>query len=161
MRSSSSNTVRHVFAKVDRYLDWLKETYDPKLVVLFGSYAKNDWVTDQSDLDLLIVAEGLKDTPYENYLALRREGWVEPLGYSPEAFLKALVDLTSFILLDALEEGRVVYSDKRYEEKVYELFKKLREDLKLVKRKNGWRFKVPREKISYEIERALQTTRSS
>ncbi len=84
--------------------------YEPRRVVLFGSFARGDYHA-MSDIDLLIV----KDTerPFldriSDVLALcDYDVPLEPLIYTPEELQRMLEEGNSF-LQTVLEEGIVVY----------------------------------------------------
>ena len=137
----SSAFVEDALKRLDKYVSWLKENFNIKLIMLFGSFTKDNWITGSSDLDLLVVAEGLSGNPAENYERLKLNGLIEPLAYDPESFLKTLENLRSFVVLDALEEGKTVYADKDYLRRVLKVFKRVKEGRSLRKTAEGWRFK--------------------
>lgn len=113
-----------------RYVSILRERFGPRLrsVVLFGSVARGRW-TKESDIDLLVVAEGFDDPmraveelqePEEalratpEYRKARSAGFypvVEPHPMSPERFRRG-----SRLLLDVVTEGRVLHDDGTYRE---------------------------------------------
>lgn len=136
----SSNFVEKVYKELDEYIGWLKKSFDVKLVVLFGSIPKNSWIVGESDVDLLIVAEGLKSTPAENYEMLKLTGIIEPLGYNPKSFLEVVENLKNFVVFDALEDGKIVYVENEYLDKVNFLVKKVKKKFGLRKNGRGWKF---------------------
>ena len=84
-------------------------------VVLFGSYARGEWLRD-SDVDLLVVAEGFRGRPFyeREYIVLRLwdGGWpLEPWCYTPEEVLEVLRGRPRMNVVDALEHGVVVCDD--------------------------------------------------
>lgn len=90
-------------------MEKLKE-YEPRQVILFGSYARDD-VNEGSDIDLIII----KDTEdgfwerIEQVLELCKDyPTLEPLVYTPKELEKMVAEGNDFILT-ALEEGKVLY----------------------------------------------------
>ncbi|QOJ79247.1 nucleotidyltransferase domain-containing protein [Infirmifilum lucidum] len=90
----------------------LVESLPVKAIILFGSRARGDWIPG-SDYDLLIIADFK-----ENYLARLRRVLeilkdvklpVEPHPYTLEEALNML-SRGNPLIVDAMEEGRVLYS---------------------------------------------------
>ncbi|MEM1655772.1 MAG: nucleotidyltransferase domain-containing protein [Nitrososphaerota archaeon] len=105
-----SDILRRRYEELERYLSELGRELDLKLVILFGSLARGDWM-ESSDIDLLIVSDDLSDDPAENFIRLKR-GRVEPHGYSTRRFLEEL-EKPNLLILDALEYGeRLVVDDE-------------------------------------------------
>lgn len=105
-----SDILRRRYEELERYLSELRRELDLKLVILFGSLARGDWM-ESSDIDLLIVSDDLSDDPAENFIRLKR-GRVEPHGYSTRRFLEEL-EKPNLLILDALEYGeRLVVDDE-------------------------------------------------
>ena len=141
MRASLGQVIR----AVREYLRELRHSHglDVKLAVLFGSWAKG-LATEASDIDVLVVAEGLKADPRENYelLAVCEPGLarISPLGFSPGEFLRRLKGL-SFALLDALEDGIIVEADEAFLAHVKRVVEKLKVAYGLRKNDKGWSFR--------------------
>lgn len=105
-----SDILRRRYEELERYLSELGRELDLKLVILFGSLARGDWM-ESSDIDLLIVSDDLSDDPAENFIRLKR-GRVEPHGYNTRRFLEEL-EKPNLLILDALEYGeRLVVDDE-------------------------------------------------
>ncbi len=90
-----------------------------RAVILFGSYARGDWLRD-SDVDVLIVAEGFRNRPfYEREYMVSRfwsfEYALEPWCYTPEELEEVLRGRPRINVVDALENGIVVYDDGFWE----------------------------------------------
>ncbi|MEM0329534.1 MAG: nucleotidyltransferase domain-containing protein, partial [Nitrososphaerota archaeon] len=66
-----SDILRRRYEELERYLSELGRELDLKLVILFGSLARGDWM-ESSDIDLLIVSDDLSDDPAENFIRLKR-----------------------------------------------------------------------------------------
>jgi predicted nucleotidyltransferase len=141
VEKKSSAFVEDALKRLNRYVSWLKKNFNVKLILLFGSFTKDNWITSLSDLDLLVVAEGLSRNPAENYERLKLDGLIEPLAYDPKSFLETIENLGSFVVLDALEEGKTIYADKDYLRRVSKVFRKVKERRSLRKTAEGWRFK--------------------
>ena len=137
--------LEQVIRTVKEYLRELEHRHDlvVKLAVLFGSWAKG-LATETSDIDVLVVAEGLGADPRENYelLALCEPGLakISPLGFEPEEFLRRLKGL-SFVLLDALEEGIIVEADEEFLARVREVVEELKATYGLRKNGKSWSFR--------------------
>jgi len=84
---------------------------DPVKIILFGSYARDDFGPD-SDLDLLIIMEGV-DSPRAESVHLRRSlrGLLVPVDIivaTPEQ-IKRHRNTIGLIYRSALTEGKVLY----------------------------------------------------
>jgi predicted nucleotidyltransferase len=64
-----SDILRRKYEVLERYLSELRRELSLKLVILFGSLARGDWM-ESSDIDLLIVSDDLSDDPMENFIRL-------------------------------------------------------------------------------------------
>lgn len=103
-----------------------REKFTLKLVVLFGSRARGDY-TDESDVDILVIADDLPRDPREAFSMLRDPKYphVNPVGFNTEVFLRKLESGSTF-LLEVLDEGIVLYADKEF----YAHVAKIHENLK-------------------------------
>lgn len=92
--------------------------YSLKLVVLFGSRARGDY-TNESDVDLLVVADNLVKDPRESFIQLYDPDYplVNPIGLNTETFLKKLEEGSTFIL-EILEDGKILYADTEFLQEV-------------------------------------------
>jgi uncharacterized protein len=84
-----------------------KQAYRPQLVLLFGSRARGDALED-SDVDLLVVSERFRGTPFlDRAAAVLREldapFGVDVLCYTPEEFESKRQELG--VVSAAVEEG--------------------------------------------------------
>ena len=103
---------------VMHYAEWiLSLPIDTKLIILFGSYAKGTFDED-SDIDVLIVADGLptgNDAISLLTVGVPEElpaGDFEPHPYSPQALRASLENDGK--AAEALIEGQVLYIDPDY-----------------------------------------------
>ncbi len=111
-----------------------------KLVVLFGSRARGDY-TDESDIDVLVVADDLPKDPRESFAILRDAKYadVNPIGLNTEIFLKKLRAGSTFII-EILEEGKIMYADKEFQEQITSTYRGIRE--KYVRKGNTWIMRI-------------------
>ena len=95
--------------------------YRLRLVVLFGSRARGDWLED-SDYDILVVADDLPSDPREAYEALYdpENPLVIPIGIRSDSFLRRLGRGDTFIL-EILEDGKILCADPEFLERVRRL----------------------------------------
>jgi predicted nucleotidyltransferase len=131
LRNAAYEKVREFLCQVEK----LK----PRLIVLFGSYARGDF-TEESDIDVCVVAESLPEDVFErrSLSGLYKVSNLKAVGYFPEEFLKGL-EKPNFFLHDVLEEGMIVYSDETFLKMVMEKRETIKWKLGLVKEHGGWR----------------------
>ena len=100
--------------------------FRPRLVVLFGSYARGDY-TESSDVDVLIVSDVFPKDPREGFRMAfdPEEPKVMPVAMNTEVFLKKLRNGSTFVL-EVLEDGKVLCSDEGFLRVVREAFTEVR-----------------------------------
>jgi predicted nucleotidyltransferase len=105
-------------------------------VVLFGSRARGDHLED-SDIDVLVVADGLPRDPREAYELLYdpSEPLLSPIGMNTSVFLRRLREGSTFIL-EVLEDGRILCGDKSFIEEVLKLYREKRRQY--IRRGKAW-----------------------
>lgn len=99
-----------VFEKIGAYVNEVVSSFNPQLVILFGSFAAGD-INEGSDIDILIVADFKEDflERIGTLMKLNTFGIpVEPLGYTPEEFEDMKRRKNPFIL-EVLEKGKILY----------------------------------------------------
>lgn len=94
----------------DSFLDFVKEKYDPELIVLFGSRSRGDYRED-SDYDLLIVSRKFTGVPYTDRMTEFYFVWPYPydlelITLTPEEFDEKKNKIT--LTAEAYREGRVL-----------------------------------------------------
>ncbi|MCY0867685.1 MAG: nucleotidyltransferase domain-containing protein [Desulfurococcus sp.] len=114
--------------ELQKIVGMLVERFKPKAIILFGSRARGDWVP-WSDYDLLIIAD------FENKYLDRIKIILDLLGdtvlnIEPHPYtLEEAVQMLSKgnpIIVNAIEEGIVLYSTSEYEI-LLEKYRELRE----------------------------------
>ncbi|MCH4816340.1 MAG: nucleotidyltransferase domain-containing protein [Saccharolobus sp.] len=100
--------------------------FNPKLVILFGSYARGDH-TNESDIDVLVVSDIFSRDPRESFgMAYNLKfPQVMPVAMNTQVFLKKLDEGSTFIL-EIIEDGKVLCGEKEFEREVLEKYKKIR-----------------------------------
>jgi uncharacterized protein len=98
--------------KVQAAVEKIIETAHPRQIILFGSYVRGQMHRD-SDLDVLVVAEGPVDNPRQESVRIRRAlrgiGMPMDILVVTERRLKELAETPGLIYREALKEGKVVY----------------------------------------------------
>jgi len=100
--------------------------YGVRLIVLFGSRARGDY-TEDSDVDVLVVADGLPKDPREAYAVVARLAGprVAPTCFNTESFVRKL-EGESTMIMEVLEDGKVVYADEGFLEEVMAKYRETR-----------------------------------
>jgi predicted nucleotidyltransferase len=89
-------------------VETLKE-FNPEKIILFGSYARDDW-DEESDIDVIIVYQTDKkflDRLEELYMKWDLSIAVDILAYTPDEFSQMMNN--NFFLNQVVEEGRTIY----------------------------------------------------
>ncbi|ABP95209.1 MULTISPECIES: nucleotidyltransferase domain-containing protein [Metallosphaera] len=104
----------------------LFQDLNPRLVILFGSYARGNY-TNNSDVDILVVSDKLPKDPREAFRMAYRieEPRVIPTAYNTEVFLKKLRDGSTF-LLEVIEDGVIMCGDEGFILTVKKIFQEVR-----------------------------------
>lgn len=108
-------------------VEYLLKKLNLKAVILFGSRARRDW-KPWSDYDILIIADFKEryldrlKTVLEMVDNISLE--IEPHPYTMEEVLEML-EKGNPIIVDALEEGKILYSTKDFE-KLMKVYKELK-----------------------------------
>lgn len=122
------NGWRALLDELQELIEEYKRRFKVRLVVLFGSMARGDY-TDESDIDLLVVADDLPGDPREAFALLRSPKMprLNPIGFKTEIFLKKLKEGSTFTL-EVLEDGKTLYADREFLEIVTEIFGRVRKE---------------------------------
>ncbi len=135
----SKKTLKRVLNKV---LEKVSSRFKVDLILLHGSYAKDTYIEEFSDVDIVIVSDdfegipiGMRFTILAELLA-GMEKTVEAVAYTRKEFIKHMQNFNPLVL-DALEYGTPIFKTEFYEE-VLEEFRRLKEKYKLKPLKKGW-----------------------
>ena len=112
-----------------RDYSWICRRYTSlklRLVVLYGSRARGDHLED-SDVDILVVADELPRDPREAYMMLLdpEHPEIQPLGMNTRVFTRKLREASTFIL-EILEDGIIICGDPQFQEEVMREYEKAR-----------------------------------
>ena len=99
-----------IFRKINDYINEVVKRLNPRLVILFGSFATGD-INEGSDIDILVVAN-FKEDFLDRIRTLMDVNTfkipIEPVGYTPEEFDEMKNRKNAFIM-EVLEKGKVMY----------------------------------------------------
>jgi len=110
----------------------------PKCILLFGSYAREDF-TELSDIDVCVIAENLPSDELQrrNLRGVYSTPKIRAIGFYPEEFLNYLRNLRLFAY-DIISEGRVLYDEGFFAE-ARRTYQECLKKFKLIKKSQGWR----------------------
>ena len=102
----------------------------PKLVILFGSYARGDY-TNESDIDVLVVADNLPLDPRESFAITYNPEYpkIMPVAMNTSVFIKKLESGDTFIL-EILEDGKIICGDEEFIKETLIKYKEARKKFK-------------------------------
>ncbi|MEM3028289.1 MAG: nucleotidyltransferase domain-containing protein [Candidatus Bathyarchaeia archaeon] len=99
-----------VFERIGAYVEKLIGALNPRMVILFGSFATGD-INEGSDIDILIIAD-FKESFLDRIKSLMELNTfripVEPIGYTPDEF-EAMRARGNRFLMEVLEKGKILY----------------------------------------------------
>ncbi len=109
-----------------KYLCKKYESIRPKLIILFGSRARGDFL-EYSDVDVLVVADILPKDPRKSFEELYdpNEPHIMPIGMNTEVFLKKLQEGSTFIL-EVIEDGKILCGEEEFINYVLSIFRRIR-----------------------------------
>jgi predicted nucleotidyltransferase len=114
----------------------------PLSIVLAGSLAEGRWIKGLSDIDILIVAEGVRGSTSSGRFELRAIQGVDVniAIYTPEEVVAGIKSL-NFFIIEAIYHGIPLFG-----EEIFEGFVKVLEEeanrMGLVRREGGWSFQI-------------------
>lgn len=143
---------------IDSYLSALKDckfegfkgTIEVKSVILFGSVARGQ-ETEESDIDLIVVASGLPELKRRDELPpFRSPARIQDIWMTPEELVDMVIAKTGFVF-DAFLEGRMLLDDGTARDARERLISSMKR-LKMIKFEHGWRIPMKdlREPISFD-----------
>ncbi|MDD5697774.1 MAG: HEPN domain-containing protein [Victivallaceae bacterium] len=134
MKKSLSHLPQEKKDELEAVVEIIKEMIAAEFIILFGSYARGDWVEDrytaedgityeyQSDYDLLLVVRNLPKYQYKGYRnrikyrARKAAGCTTPLSiimHSVDEFKKA-INNGDYFFADIKKEGVMLYRSGRF-----------------------------------------------
>jgi predicted nucleotidyltransferase len=127
-----------VLRRLRELLKDIEEGLEPKLVILYGSFARGDW-HEGSDIDLLVVSDKVPPSPKDRWYLYRViVGFpLEPHIYTTREFEELLIH-GRMTALDALTEGVILRADEEYKEKIDEMLQETMRRLKPRRIELGW-----------------------
>jgi predicted nucleotidyltransferase len=102
----------------------------PKMVILFGSYARGDY-TNESDIDVLVVSDNLPLDPRESFAITYNPEYpkIMPVAMNTSVFIKKLESGDTFIL-EILEDGKIICGDEEFIRETLIKYKEVRKKFK-------------------------------
>jgi predicted nucleotidyltransferase len=96
--------------EIEEFLKKVKERFEPKLILLFGSRARGEELKE-SDYDLIVVSEKFRGVPFLERLYMLYELWdlkqrADILAYTPDEFEQKKNEIG--VVRKAVEEGIVI-----------------------------------------------------
>jgi predicted nucleotidyltransferase/HEPN domain-containing protein len=132
MKKSLSHLPERKQNELKKLVEVINEMIDAEFVILFGSYARGDWIEDKtigeddnlyeyrSDYDILIVAQNSRRYEHDNYperiekkaaqLGVRTD--ISIIFHSPAEFKRA-VNKGKYFFVDIIKEGILLHSSER------------------------------------------------
>lgn len=101
-----------VILKVKSYCSKLMKKLNVERVVLFGSWARGDYLIG-SDIDLIVISKDFKQMPFLERLEMLSLNWpfnkaADIIGYTPEEYLQ--LEKKSVLVREAKREGITIYA---------------------------------------------------
>lgn len=100
----------YIKKEIEKIVSDLIRNYNPKLVVLFGSYAQ-DAYSENSDIDLLVIKETKKRPIWRRIAARKAIDTNMPMDiivYTPSEFKQLRMNNSPFIK-EILSQGKILY----------------------------------------------------
>ncbi len=130
MQDSQDHIPEYTRQELELLQQILRDTVQPEMIILFGSYARGDWVAEktpdgvhyqyQSDLDILVVTETESqaarletNTPLNTALSQRIKTPVSLIAHDIQ-FLNRRLKKGQYFFTDIQKEGILLYSSGRY-----------------------------------------------
>ncbi len=102
-----------VFKGIKNYIKEISEKLDPELIILFGSFAKND-INEGSDIDILVVANFKEDFLERIKLLMDLNKFnipIEPIGYTKEEFEE--MKKNNLFIEEVIKKGKILYKKEK------------------------------------------------
>jgi predicted nucleotidyltransferase/HEPN domain-containing protein len=132
MKTTLDHLPKHKQLELQRVIDIIQEEIDLEMLILFGSYARGDWVEDldqetlqyryQSDFDLLVVTETTRQADrveQNNKLSRRLAKTIHrtPISLIAEdiQFINRRLRKSQYFYIDILREGILLYDSGKFQ----------------------------------------------
>lgn len=125
MKTSLSHLPENKQHEIQRIAEITREVVDPEMIILFGSYAKNNWVEDRytdkhgtryeyiSDYDLLVVTKNNPEKTYtqESLIMDRVDRYKPPVNLEIHAvdYINKGLEEGEYFFTDIVREGIILY----------------------------------------------------
>jgi predicted nucleotidyltransferase len=99
-----------IFRKIESYVKEVIKKLNPKLIILFGSFASNE-INEGSDIDILVVADFKEDflDRIKILMDLNKFGIpIEPIGYTNEEF-EEMKKKNNLFVEEVLKKGKILF----------------------------------------------------
>jgi hypothetical protein len=98
--------------EITGFLKLVEQRFRPKLVILFGSRARGDYLK-HSDYDIIVVSDSFEGLPFLDRLTMLFELWdydydLDILAYTPKEFEEKRREIG--VVHEAMKEGRELAS---------------------------------------------------
>ena len=124
-------TGRPAIEYLANYIEQFSKLTNVRAVVVIGSRASGTWKLS-SDIDTIVVVDKAV-----SYTELPPLGVVDPRIYTVKELFDA-INAAEYELIEAFEEGKVVYDDGVWKE-MLKTYEEVKERLKIRRYKTGWR----------------------
>ncbi|MEM3506372.1 MAG: nucleotidyltransferase domain-containing protein [Candidatus Bathyarchaeia archaeon] len=99
-----------VFRKIESYAKEVIKELNPKLIILFGSFASGE-INEGSDIDILVVADFKEDFLERIKILMNLNRFsipIEPIGYTEEEF-EEMRKRNSLFVEEVLKKGKILF----------------------------------------------------
>jgi len=98
-----------LFEGLERYKERVVDAFNPRKIILFGSFARGDF-NEGSDIDLIVISDWKEKflDRIKVLMDMNENLPIEPVGYREEEFEMMAENGNPFIL-EVLKEGVVIY----------------------------------------------------
>jgi len=128
-------------AEADKSIRLLVEyskPFQPRTIILFGSYARGDF-TESSDIDLCLIADKMpkEELPRRTLPDMPKIPKLKVIGFLPEEFLEYIRTIR-FLAFDIVADGIIIYDDGLYR-KIREAFDDVIRTYGICRQRHGWK----------------------
>ncbi|QDO82474.1 HEPN domain-containing protein [Shewanella psychropiezotolerans] len=126
MKTSLEHLPEQKIHELKRAVATIRQFVEPQMIILFGSYARGDWVEDldpdtlqfryQSDFDLLVVMETRQQASHVEQNERLSQALMKPIQRTPVsviaedlAFINRRISKSQYFYIDIKREGIMLY----------------------------------------------------